>query len=66
MGVYDKKRKAVTVDTRWRRCWHEIRPLRWWVEVGRRVRAKRVAHADLKRVKQVCREVEEKWRKETK
>jgi hypothetical protein len=65
MGVFDKKRKAVTVDTRWRRAWPEVRPMRWWIEVGRRVKARRLAHRDLERVRQVCAEVEREWKSKT-
>lgn len=68
MGVFDRRRRAVTVDTRWRRAWPEVRPMRWWIEVGRRVRDRRLAHGDLEGVRVVCAEVESEWqakRKET-
>lgn len=61
MGVFAEKRKAVAIRTGWL-GWHpERRPMAFWLEVGRRVRAARIARTDEKRVKAVLARVEMEW-----
>lgn len=66
MAIFERKRKAVSVDRRWLRAWPKTRPIAWWIEVGRKVSERRVAKADMERVREVCAEVEREWQSKRK
>ena len=61
MGVFDKPPKAVTVHADWFRL-HPTRPRAWWLEVGKRVKTRRIRSRDWDAVKAVCREVEDEFK----
>lgn len=66
-GAYQHIRKArprVTARVEWMRAWpRRGRNVRFWSEVARRVKARRVRHKDLDRVRAICEEVDEEIRR---
>jgi len=60
MGMYAPKRPAVRVRTDWMGL-HPTRPMSFWIEVGRRVKARRITQGDLRKVRSVIAEVEAEW-----
>lgn len=56
---FPKRRPRVTVRAEWYPLWPKRgRNYRFWMEVGRRVKARRVRHKDYTRVRAICIEVE--------
>lgn len=50
-----KRRPTVTVRAEWYGLWPKRgRSLRFWSEVGRRVKARRIPHRNFARIKEVC------------
>lgn len=55
------ERKPVTVQRSWMRQ-YPSRPFRFWVEVARIVRQRRVRRSDTERIALIIAEVERRWR----
>jgi len=52
-----KKKSVGTVDSEWMKHWPK-RPWEFWIQVAKVVRARKIRHVDIKKVQEICREVE--------
>lgn len=60
--LFEERKPRLTVRTEWMRLWprrghHQA----FWLAVARRVRERRVRHADVRAIKDICEEVEHEF-----
>lgn len=65
MGIYDKRRSPVRVQAAWMHG-RPSRPGCFWVEVGRRVKNRRIRHNDSLRIGTIVSQVEREWQQKLK
>ena len=59
----DRPKPKTVVRTEWMRTWPKRSwNLRFWAEVGKRVKRGGVRHADLETIRNIAKEVEYEWK----